>query len=273
MKKAAALALLLSVAPQAAPDTLITCLTWKPSARWSLPRALREISGLAFTDDGRLLAHDDERAVVYQVDYKAGTIAKTFQLGNAPPGDYEGITVAAGRVYMITSNGKLYEFAEGKDGQSVPFTMTDTGAGSVCEIEGITWDPASRALLLLCKTFFRKELKGTITLLRWSPDQKKWMSPDRVTVPLTKRIRQMLGGDFRGSDVTRDPRSGHFVAVAGINRAAAEFTAAGDLVALGPLGKHHSQAEGIAIARDGATLVSDEGTGGPAHLAVYACTK
>ena len=52
------------------------------AARVKLPKRLAEISGLALTDDGRLLAHDDEMAVVYELDQKDGSIVKWFALSD-----------------------------------------------------------------------------------------------------------------------------------------------------------------------------------------------
>src|SRR5215212_5748517 len=43
-------------------------------AKWIVPPELREISGLALTDDGRVLAHDDEVARVYVIDPRAGIV-------------------------------------------------------------------------------------------------------------------------------------------------------------------------------------------------------
>ena len=50
-------------------------------ARWLLPRELDEISGIALTSDGRLLAHGDERAQISEIDYRRGVIVKQFVVG------------------------------------------------------------------------------------------------------------------------------------------------------------------------------------------------
>ena len=72
----------------------------------------------------RLLAHDDERGRVVEIDFPAGSIVKDFELGG-PRGrvadDFEGIAAAEGRLYLVTSSGRLYEFAEGADGETVPY--------------------------------------------------------------------------------------------------------------------------------------------------------
>lgn len=270
---AAAVVLLPAVQASTGPSR-IACLSRKPSARWSLPPALREISGLALTDDGRLLVHGDESARIVQLDYRTGAIVKSFQMGKpAPRGDFEGMAVAGPRIVLVTSGGRLYESREGNDGESVPATITETNAGALCEIEGLAWEPKDRALLMLCKTPRRAELSHTVSMLRWSPDQRRWLTPDRISLPIDAALRKMIGREFRGSDLARDPVTGHYLAVAGLNQAVVELTPAGELIGAAPLGRHHPQAEGIAVARDGTVLVSDEGGKGPAHLTVYTCAR
>ena len=119
-----------------------------------LPRRLREISGLATTADHRLLAHNDEAGIVFEIDARDGSVVKEFQLadvGDPVAGDFEGIAVAEGRIYLVTSSGRLYEFHEGADDESVLFTAHATGAGRDCEIEGLAYDERARELLLMCK--------------------------------------------------------------------------------------------------------------------------
>src|SRR5882762_6336402 len=55
------------------------------AVRWNLPKRLNEISGLALSADARLFAHDDERGVIYQIDWRHGRLTKAFSLGDPPP--------------------------------------------------------------------------------------------------------------------------------------------------------------------------------------------
>jgi len=88
-----------------------------PVAMWIMPNELKEISGLALTADGKVLAHDDEIGRVYVIDPRGGVILKRFNLGESPPhGDFEAITVAGSDIYLLDSNGKLYVFQDGADG-------------------------------------------------------------------------------------------------------------------------------------------------------------
>src|SRR3989339_1349038 len=75
---------------------------------------LSEISGLAITPDGKVFGHNDEKGIVYQINYKTGEIIKEFYLTRwFPERDFEGIAYANKKFYMITSDGVLYEFPEG----------------------------------------------------------------------------------------------------------------------------------------------------------------
>jgi len=116
-----------------------------------LPGRLREISGLATTADGRLLAHHDEAGVVFELDPATGEVVKEFGIADlASPirGDFEGIAAGGGRVWMATSAGRLFEFEEGGDGESVLFSMFATGIGRSCEVEGLAYDPSRERLPL-----------------------------------------------------------------------------------------------------------------------------
>ncbi len=81
----------------------------KTAVRWKLPGKLQEISGLAMTDDGRLLAHNDEKAVVFEIDSRNGRIVKQFSLSDLTKpveDDFEGIAVAARPMVGPVDNGR-----------------------------------------------------------------------------------------------------------------------------------------------------------------------
>jgi len=118
-------------------------------ARFDLPGRLDEISGLAFSPDGRLFAHDDERGRVHEIDPLTGEVGKRFDLGAGPVADdFEGIAIVGERFFLVSSTGRLYEFREGDDRAIVAYRVTDTGLGRGCEIEGLDWDPAADELLI-----------------------------------------------------------------------------------------------------------------------------
>ena len=146
------------------------------ATRWKLPGRLEEISGLAMTLDNRLMAHNDEKAVIREIDYRNGVIVKAFQLADmkAPVnGDFEGIATVNDQVYLVTSSGRIYEGSRGAEGESVLYNSYATGVGRDYEIEGLAYDATQRVLLLMCKDARRADLKEQLVLYRWSLDKKQ----------------------------------------------------------------------------------------------------
>jgi hypothetical protein len=241
-----------------------------PLAEWLLPHALQEISGLALTNDGRLLVHDDELGQVWEVDYRRGVLVKRFTIGSGVvKGDFEGITIANDTVFLLASNGKLYRFPEGGNGAHVDYTVEDTGLKAECEFEGIAFDPAINALLLACKHVHDKALHDNLVIFRWSltRDGSAHLAP--LIVPLATIIGTNGWTGLHPSDITIDPLTGNYVLVASAEKALIAITPAGAVVLARPLSALHHQPEGVAIAKDGILIVSDEAGARPALITLY----
>lgn len=243
------------------------------ATHWKLPKRLAEISGLAMTMDNRLLAHNDEKGVVYEIDYRNGSIVKAFQLADmATPvaDDFEGIATVDDQIYLVTSAGRLYECSEGADGESVLFTSYATGVGSDCEIEGLAYDESQRALVLMCKGARRADLAGQLGIYHWSIDEKQLLEDAHTVIPVIEFSRHIGGKKFQPSGIERHPVSGNYFVVAARQRAIAEVTPGGQVVAAKQFpAQWHRQAEGITFAADGELIVADEGAGGKARLTLY----
>lgn len=258
----------LSLAGGAGSTLLSSAPLAEPAHRHKLTRALDEISGLATTPDGRLLAHEDQSGIVYELDAASGEVTKTFSLGNELRGDFEGIAAVEDVVYLVTSTGKLVRGHEGADGEQVAYEAFDTGVAERCrEVEGLAFDPEARCLVLACKR--SRDTDGDVLLFRWSVDDRELTEPLWRT--LAHETLTLPGGSngFRASGLARDARSGHWLLLSASPPAVAELTADAELLEVRRLsGAHHRQPEGIAVAPN--TLwIADEGAGKRARLAAY----
>jgi hypothetical protein len=242
-----------------------------PAGRWKLHRALDEISGLAVDGAGRVFVHDDEKAIVYQLDPASQRIVKRFAFGDpAVRGDFEGIALAGDRVILMTSDGDLYVGREGNDGEAVPYTRQSTGIGRRCEVEGLAWDEGARSLLIVCKTPRVEALRGLVAVFAWPLDQRAPVATPKILVPIPAMARRLGHGGFAPSELVIDPKTGHLLLLAAHPPAIVELTPAGELVSVARLrGALHRQAEGLALERDGTLLVSDEANGARATLTAY----
>ncbi|MGE3930653.1 MAG: SdiA-regulated domain-containing protein [Hyphomonadaceae bacterium] len=242
------------------PSETATLFGAAPEAQWRLPDRLAEISGLALTPDGRLLAHDDERAVIYEIDAERGRLAKAFALGDPPlAGDFEGIAVTnAGAIYMTTSTGLLYRFEEGGDGAHVSFESFDTGLEQICEVEGLAFDRASGSLILACKDQHASDVNDAIALYAWTPARPNQAARPWMIVP--RAAMQAVGAPRRVSPsaVEIDAASGRVLVLAARERMLIELSREGEALSARRLGEGHGQAEGVAVLSDGALVISDE---------------
>jgi uncharacterized protein YjiK len=231
-----------------------------------------EVSGLAVTSDGRLLAHGDEWGQVYVIDPRGGALLKRFTIGatgSDTRADFEGITVAGERIFMIASNGMLYEFAEGADGERVGFVVHDTRLGKECEFEGVAFDSTQGIVVLPCKNVGTKNLRDNLVLYRWRVEGNGDSTLAPLIIPLSTVIGSNAWKDLHPSDVTIDPATGNYVLVAAQEKALIEITPLGVVVRAGPLPGKHKQAEGVALTPDGILIVGDEATTRPASLTLY----
>jgi uncharacterized protein YjiK len=230
-------------------------------ARWLLPDQLKEIAGLALTPDGRLLTHGVKRGRIFEIDYRRGMIVKEFSLGkgrDALKGDLEGITVVNDAVFLMSTDGKLYEFREGKDGSSVNYIMHDTGLKGKCDFQGVAFDRSINSLLLVCNTVHDKSLKDSLVIFRWKLEGDSATRASRLTVPIANAIAGNKWRTVHPSDITVDPFNGNYVLIAAAEKALIEITPAGEVVSTRPIPGDHPHAEGVAITKDSLLIISDE---------------
>ncbi len=240
----------------------------KAVARWVMPRDLDELSGIALTRDGRLLAHGDERAQISEIDYRRGVVTKQFVVGHPTiKADLEAITVADGFVFLLASNGTLYEFREGANGERADYTTHDTRLGKECEFEGLAFDSTLNSLLLACKNVGTKHLRDHLVIYRWRLDGSgKRLS--RLTVPLKDILKSLGEKELHPSDIAVDPLTGNYVLITN-EKAIVGITPDGHVMFARKLPGDHDQPESVAITKDGILIIGDEAKHRPAVITLY----
>jgi uncharacterized protein YjiK len=257
-----------------------------PASHVELPHELDEISGLALSPDGRLFAQGDERGIIWQLDPRTGRILKRFALAVGPTmqpymgkrpkpdvvtGDFEDIHIVGERFFLLSSNGLLVEFREGRDGDRVPWRAFDTGLSRSCELEGLTYDESTHSLLLLCKHAYPKAWHRRIVVLGWSIDTGRLDPKPRLLIPESRVAQVTRVAEFHGSALAIAPESGNLILIAGPQRRIIEISPTGEVVAGRALkSKLHRQPEGLAFESDRTMLISDEAAGARPTLTAYA---
>jgi uncharacterized protein YjiK len=244
-----------------------------PIAEWHLPGRLEEISGLAVSADDRLFGHNDERAVIYEIDRAGGALVKGFALaeGDAPPvrDDFEGIAIAGRDFYLVSSTGVLYRSREGADGERVPFETFDTGAGSICEVEGLAFDAVARQLLLACKRLHDRAAAPRVVVLAYALSDGAPTAADRIEIDVSALSAPVGVRGFHPSslEVLQD---GRLLLLAGRERLIALIERSGQVIAVRRLDRErHVQPEGVTVTEGGDLVIADEGRKRRARLAIY----
>jgi hypothetical protein len=184
--------------------------------------------------------------------------------------DFEGIATVNNQVYLVTSSGRIYEGSRGADGESVLYNIYATGVGRDYEIEGLAYDANQGALVLMCKDPRRAELKEQLVLYRWSLDKKQLIEDAHIVIPVIEFTRHIEGKAFQPSGIERHPVSGNYFVVAARQKAIAEITPSGQVVAAKRFpAQWHRQPEGITFTADGTLIIADEGSGKKARLTLY----
>lgn len=246
-----------------------SAFTSEPKQQWQLPQSLHEISGLAASPDGRLFAHEDERATIYEIDARSGAPVKAFALGDpVETGDFEGVAIAPDGTFWLTdSQGRLFRFREGAAGAQVAFERFNTGLAQVCEVEGLAYLAAEESLILACKRNEARDMRDTLALYAWRTDASGpatlWRRIEEAPVADAAGVRR-----FRPSSIEIDGE--RIVLLSANDGAMAEFGLDGTLLAARALGPEHAQAEGVTLLSDGTLVIADEGADGRAMLSLYA---
>jgi uncharacterized protein YjiK len=237
-------------------------------AQWIMPSQLREISGLALTSRGTVFTHDDNSGRVSEIDPKSGILVKSFSLLGNQKEDFEAIAIAGNDIYLMASDGKLFRFREGADGQQVQFMMFDTGLGKKCEFESLAYEADSTRLLMACKRILDKDSPKDLVIYRM-PLPLNRATFSILQVPLKQVVGSNNWKNFRPSDMTVDPFTKNYVIIASHEKGLVVVTPDGDVMRSEPLPDGHNQPEGVAITNDTILLISDEANVKPAAITLY----
>jgi len=233
--------------------------------QYHLPKALREISGLALTDNGEVLAHNDERAVIYRIDPTKGRILGSFRLARDPVrDDFEGIAVSGQRVFLITSSGSLFEtryplFDDERETDLV-VNYKRYQVSLPCEVEGLATYSSER-LLAVCKNLHDGD--DVLRIYAWDISANQY-EPE----PFLSLKAEAFEGHvtnlkkLRPAGITVTDTGGLvIIGRHGKKPALIEIDADMDVVTVRELPdtSRHRQPEGIALTRNQWLVIADEG--------------
>lgn len=120
----------------------------KPDKTLILPDILREISGLTDINSKTIACVQDENGILFIYDIIQNKIEKQYNFHI--DGDYEGITLAGKAMYILRSDGVLFEITD-YEAQDFKLKSYETGI-PVNNNEGLCYDADNNRLLVACKS-------------------------------------------------------------------------------------------------------------------------
>lgn len=119
----------------------------QPDKIISLQDSLREISGIAFINDSTVVCVQDENGILFVYDIQHNRIKERHPFH--ADGDYEGITTAYNYIYILRSDGKLFEISDFNSKKISTKSYTTNVPAS--NNEGLCFNYGENELLIGCK--------------------------------------------------------------------------------------------------------------------------
>ncbi len=249
----------------------------KPDAVWELPDTLREISGITHLEGDAFACIQDENGIVFIYDVGAKRLTDQFRF--EPDGDYEGITRVGNTLFILRSDGELFEIENYRQSSASVHSYT-TGIPADNN-EGLCYDAVHHRLLIACKGKLgkgpaykdkraiygfdlRKKTLGDEPVLQFDVQQIKQFVVDQQIVTATKSKKKTETAEpfirFATSAICIHPVTKELYLLSAADHLLFVFHSNGKLThieALGP--SRFNKSEGIAFFDNGDMLITNEG--------------
>lgn len=255
-----------------------------PDVELTLPHILHEISGLTYVDSSSFACIQDEKGIIFIYNFQKEKIKKkyTFNID----GDYEGIARVNDTIYVLRSDGTLFEILNYK---SKNFRLNSYVTGIPANNnEGLCYDPDNNQLLIASKGKIGKgpQFKDIRVIYGFNL-KTKTMSQEPVFDSDLSSINDFANKEngnhhkkskrkdkahepdikFMTSDIAIHPITKKLFLLSAIDHMLFIFDKSGTLEHIEKLMPElFTQAEGITFMPDGEMLITNEGHEKPATL-------
>jgi hypothetical protein len=246
-----------------------------------LPGILHEISGITEIDNSTIASIQDENGVLVFYDLSKSRIKNQYIFHN--DGDYEGIARAVNTIFVLRSDGILYE---------IPDYRADEFAGNKYKTEipakdneGLCYYKNKNMLLIGPKSDIEGKKKSKRAIYGFSLETKKllekpvikfdleeikdYATKHKLNLPVTKKKNEKSEPkiELRTSDICIHPLTNKLFLISGVEQILFVFDLTGALEYMEKLDPElFNQPEGITFLNNGDMLISNEGGTGNATL-------
>ena len=238
--------------------------------RWDMPTSLKEISGLSYIDSDRFACVQDELGTIFIYNTKTSGIEK--EISFAGMGDYEGLTMVNEIVWVVRSDGKLFEVNNITSGKPVVKEYS-THLTMAQNVEGLCYDKNNNRLLLAIKDNEpgNVEYKG---IYSFDLATRKMPAEPVFKIDMQNKVfgnggsnKKKGSGEIMPSDIAIHPVTKEIYITDGRNAKLLILDADGTIKKLYQLNKNDfSQPEGLTFKPNGEMLIANEGVKQPGNI-------
>ncbi len=257
-----------------------------PDLNLTLPARLNEVSGVTSISDTELACVQDEEGVVFVYDLQLRRITRQIPFG--PPGDYEGIARVGSRLFVLRSDGPLFEI-RGLSGR--PAVKLHQLKLPTADNEGLCFDALRNRLLIVPKSRLGKgkNLKDARAIFSFDLNTATLQQDPIVVLDVdamrtfaeqgereSRGRQQTKGGkarptlSFMPSAAAVHPLTSEIFIVSAVDRVLVTCDQAGRVTGVVPLDpKLFRQPEGLTFLSSGDLVVTNEAAGRQPTLLVF----
>lgn len=242
---------------------------FKPDKTIFLPPVLKEISGITMVSSSYVACVQDEDGIVFIIDIEGGNVKNELIFKSG--GDYEGIAMAGKAIFILRSDGELYQVSF--DGSAGSLSKIFSVGIPPLDNEGLCYDRNNNRLLIVSKNNPGKdsEIKGKHPVYGFDLNQEMLLEEPVLSFNISeikklaaeKGIKPSDGGDkigFRPSAIGIHPLTNKIFVLSASERILSVFNMNGTIEYITKLNPElFNMPEGITFLPNGDMLISNEG--------------
>lgn len=258
-----------------------------PQARYPLPEAVHEVSGLTYVGPNLIGMIQDEKGKIYVYDTEKKDLDELGKFGDK--GDYEGLEMVGETMYVIQSNGDVFEVEDFMEEEDKKAKKYENDLRKKNNTEALAYDPQNHLLLIGCKSSPNlkdsdEDYLGFRAIYAFDLQTKELRKEPYMLIAMDSLKRHLHEGPFNrfsrkvvselGEDITLrpsglaiDPITGHFYLLSSIGKLLVVLNSQGQILEVERLRPGiFNHPEGICFSPEGDLYISNEGDEGIATL-------
>jgi hypothetical protein len=226
-----------------------------PSNVWELPKKLNEISGISVLNFPIILCVNDEEGKLYEYNLETRSVVNIYKFGKK--GDYEDLAVKGDSIYVLKSNGTIYQINNLKNIEEVGTHKTFLSQKQ--NTEGLFFDKERNRLLIACKNTIEINNKPKNVIYEFDLDSNTMNTIPTYIIPKQEYKNQRKSHHFAPSCLAIHPKTKTLFIISSIGKMMIEMSLEGKILNQYSLNHpYFTQPEGVFFTKNGDLYISNE---------------